>query len=67
MIAATRQEIGRATLMEQLNQSFGQITPEMNEVVSGVKSILFGAEDQTPIATAPDRSAQTAFISPLEM
>ena len=42
LIERTRQEIARATLMEQLNQSFGIITPEMMEVVGGVKSILFG-------------------------
>lgn len=68
LIAATRQEISRATLMEQLNQSFGQITPEMNEVVSGVKSILFGDTAlETPIAAMPDRAAETAFVSPLEI
>lgn len=68
LIAATRQEIARATLMEQLNQSFGQITPEMNEVVGGVKSILFGEVSETaPIAAVPDRQAETAFVSPLEM
>lgn len=67
LIAATRQEISRAALMEQLNQSFGQITPEMNEVVSGVKSILFGDDNGSQIAAAPDRSADTAFISPLEI
>ena len=67
LIAATRQEISRAALMEQLNQSFGQITPEMSAVVSGVKSILFGESDSTPIASAPDRSVETAFISPLEI
>ena len=67
LIAATREEIGRATLMEQLNQSLGQITPEMNEVVAGVKSILFGEiSDSAPIAAVPDRSADAAFISPLE-
>ena len=31
LIARTRQEIARATLIEQLNQSFGTITPEMME------------------------------------
>ena len=45
LIQRTRQEIARATLMEQLNQSFGIITPEMIEVVGGVKSILFGDDD----------------------
>lgn len=68
LIAATRQEISRATLMEQLNQSFGQITPEMNEVVNGVKSILFGDDSlNSPIASLPDHAAETAFISPLEI
>lgn len=68
LIAATRQEIARATLMEQLNQSFGQITPEMNEVVGGVKSILFGeTSEEAPIAAMPDRSVETAFVSPLEI
>jgi len=42
LIARTREEITRATLIEQLNQSFGAITPEMMEIVGGVKSILFG-------------------------
>ncbi len=51
LIARTREEISRATLMEQLNQSFGSITPEMQEVVSGVKAILFGEEvDAIPVA-----------------
>jgi hypothetical protein len=68
LIIATREEISRAALMEQLNQSFGQITPEMNEVVSGVKSILFGEEElSAPIAALPDSTAKTAFISPLEI
>ena len=68
LIAATRQEISRAALMEQLNQSFGQITPEMSEVVHGVKSILFGEDElNAPIAAIPDHSAETAFISPLEI
>ena len=44
LIARTREEITRATLIEQLNQSFGTITPEMMQIVGGVKSILFGDE-----------------------
>ena len=68
LIAATREEISRASLMGQLNQSFGHITPEMNEVVNGVKSILFGeSEFDSPIPTMPDPSADTAFVSPLEI
>lgn len=68
LIAATREEIGRAALMEQLNQSFGQITPEMAEVVSGVKSILFGeAMEEPPIASTPFLAGEQPYVSPLEM
>ena len=68
LIAATQEEIARATLMEQLNQSFGQITPEMTAVVNGVKSILFGeALGETPIASAPLLAGETPFVSPLEI
>ena len=33
LIAATRQAIARATLIEQPNQSFGEISPEMSEII----------------------------------
>ena len=67
LIQRTRQEIARATLMEQLNQSFGIITPEMIEVVGGVKSILFGDEEsQALVAGPPPRSNEQAYRSPLE-
>ena len=67
LIQRTRQEIARATLMEQLNQSFGIITPEMIAVVGGVKSILFGDEDGQPlIAAPPPGSVEQAYRSPLE-
>lgn len=67
LISRTRQEIARATLMEQLNQSFGIITPEMMEVVGGVKSILFGDADSVPIvAGPPPGSVEQAYRSPLE-
>jgi hypothetical protein len=56
LIARTREEISRATLMEQLNQSFGTITPEMQEVVAGVKSILFGENEALMPMTAPPAS-----------
>ena len=68
LIARTREEINRATLMGQLNQSFGTITPEMQEVVSGVKSILFGEEDEiVPVAEAPPDRADDEFESPLKL
>ena len=67
LIERTRQEIARATLMEQLNQSFGIITPEMMEVVGGVKSILFGDEDpRALVAGPPPGSVEQAYRSPLE-
>jgi hypothetical protein len=67
LIARTREEIARATLIEQLNQSLGTITPEMMEVVGGVKSILFG-EDTGPIQIAgpPPGSFEEDYRSPLE-
>ena len=67
LIARTREEITRATLIEQLNQSFGAITPEMMEIVGGVKSILFGDETSPmQIAGPPPGSFEQAYRSPLE-
>jgi len=67
LIERTRQEIARATLMEQLNQSFGIITPEMMEVVGGVKSILFGDEEaRALVAGPPPGTIEQAYRSPLE-
>ncbi|MDH4110828.1 MAG: hypothetical protein OEW35_21365 [Gammaproteobacteria bacterium] len=67
LIARTREEIARATLIEQLNQSFGTITPEMMEVVGGVKSILFGDEaGQMQIAGPPPGTFEEEYRSPLE-
>lgn len=68
LIAATQQEIARASLMEQLNQSFGLITPEMAEVVSGVKGILFGETTrEAPIAAPPYDIGESEFKSPLAL
>ena len=68
LIARTREEISRATLMEQLNQSFGTITPEMQEVVAGVKAILFGEElDVMPMAIPAAGPSDYAFESALQM
>lgn len=68
LIAATQEEIGRATLMEQLNQSFGMITPEMAAVVNGVKEILFGESmTESPIAAPPYAIGEPEFVSPLAM
>ena len=68
LIARTREEIARATLMEQLNQSFGTITPEMQEVVTGVKAILFGEElDAIPMAISPIAPDDSGYESSLQM
>ncbi len=68
LIARTREEISRATLMEQLNQSFGTITPEMQEVVAGVKAILFGDQEQTaPLTAPPATQADKEYESPLQL
>jgi hypothetical protein len=68
LIARTREEISRATLMEQLNQSFGTITPEMQEVVAGVKSILFGEDESfLPLAAPPVSPSDHEYESPLQL
>ena len=67
LISRTREEIARATLIEQLNQSFGTITPEMMEVVGGVKSILFGDESTSyPVSAPPPGYFEEEYRSPLE-
>ena len=68
LIARTREEINRATLMEELHQSFGAITPEMLAVVDGVKAILFGEETTAaPADAAPVQATEQTYTSPLEM
>ncbi len=67
LIARTREEINRATLMEQLNQSFGTITPEMQEVVAGVKAILFGEEEALSLSAPPDSDPEPEYASPLQL
>lgn len=67
LVARTRDEINRATLMEQLNQSFGIITPEMQEVVGGVKAILFGEEEDLPVSINPIGRPDEAYQSPLQL
>ena len=66
LIARTREEIARATVMEQVNQSFGIVTPEMMEVVGGVKSILFGETgSDIQIAGPPPANVEQEYTSPL--
>jgi len=68
LIALTRDEIGRSKLLVQLNQIYGLITPEMFEMVAGVKGVIFGEGDggyRIP-GSRPDSHKQ-AHRSPLEM
>ncbi|MCP4997050.1 MAG: hypothetical protein GY934_25225 [Gammaproteobacteria bacterium] len=68
LIARTREEINRATLMGQLNQSFGAITPEMQDVVAGVKSILFGEEEvMAPSSSGVVALPEQEYVSPLQL
>ncbi len=68
LIARTREEISRAALLEQLNQSFGIITPEMQQIVAGVKSVLFGdPAAAAPVAGPPPGSEEQSYRSPLAM
>lgn len=67
LIARTQDEIARATLMQQLNQSLGVITPEMQEVVSGVKGILFGEDDSSPVAASKLAPPVETYESPLQL
>lgn len=68
LIALTRDEIGRSKLLVELNQAYGLITPEMFEMVAGVKGIIFGeGEGGYGIPDAPPGSTNQAYRSPLEM
>ncbi len=68
LIALTRDEVGRAKLLIELNQMYGLITPEMYEMVAGVKSIIFGeAESEAGIPGPPPGTLEKEYKSPLEM
>ncbi len=67
LIALTRDEISRAKLMIDLDQAYGIITPEMFEMVSQVKTILFGETGEAgSIPGPPPGSTRAEYQSPLE-
>jgi hypothetical protein len=67
LIALTRDEISRAKLMIDLDQSYGIITPEMFEMVAQVKTILFGETSEAgAIPGPPPGSTKAEYRSPLE-
>jgi hypothetical protein len=60
--------VGRAKLLIELNQMYGLITPEMYEMVAGVKSILFGEADAEGEIPGPlPGTGDGEYHSPLEM
>lgn len=68
LISMTKDEISRAKLMVELNNVFGLVTPEMTQVISGVKSVLFGEVAGNPSIPDPLPSLENGyFISPLQM
>ena len=68
LIQLTRNEIARSQLMIELRNEFGPVTPEMNEVVSGVKNVLFGEDELvvTEEAIPPADTFPEEYRSPLE-
>ena len=68
LIKLTRDEINRSRLMIELRNGFGTVTPEMSEVVSGVRNVLFGEEDGLAggEAVPPAGTFPAEYRSPLE-
>ncbi len=68
LIRLTRDEINRSRLMIELRNGFGTVTPEMSEVVSGVRNVLFGEEDGLTGGEAlpPEGTFPAEYRSPLE-
>ena len=45
LMALTENEIARSRVMIEMRNEFGDLTQEINDVLAGVKNILFGEED----------------------
>jgi hypothetical protein len=68
LIALTRDEINRARLIAELNQTLTALTPEMEETITGVKSLLFGDPGSFSAVSAPPvEESAAAYHSPLEL
>jgi hypothetical protein len=68
LLRLTQNEINRAQLMIELRNQFGAVTPEMHEVVTGVKKILLGENEvSAPYEASPPTTAfPEEYRSPLE-
>ncbi len=69
LIKLTRDEITRSRLMIEIRHELGEVTPEMTEVVAGVRNILFGEDELAPgeEAVPPDDTFPEEYRSPLEL
>lgn len=69
LLGLIREEIGRSRMMVEIGQAWGVVSPEMQNTVRGVKSILFGEE--SPAGSVTDQIASPLgdahFRSPLEL
>jgi hypothetical protein len=68
LIKLTRNEITRSRLMIEIRHELGEVTPEMTEVVAGVRNILFGEDELAPgeEAVPPADTFPEEYRSPLE-
>jgi len=69
LLGLIREEIGRSRLMVEIGQSWGIVSPEMQNTVQGVKSILFGqdVESGKQVEKLTASAADTIYRSPLEL
>jgi len=69
LLQLTQNEIKRAQLMIELRNQFGAVTPEMHEVVTGVKKVLLGENEvSAPYEASPPSTAfpEEEYRSPSE-
>jgi hypothetical protein len=69
LIALTQSEIARSQVMIEMRNEFGKLTPELNDVITGVKGILFGEESLSypgALQRHPDTFPEN-YRSPLEL
>jgi len=69
LIALTQGEIARSQVMIEMRNEFGKLSPELNDVITGVKGILFGEEHRSypgALQRRPDSFPEN-YRSPLEL
>lgn len=68
LIELTEQEIQRGRMLTNLSESFGQVTPAMEETISGVKTVVLGESaagrsSQGMVPDSPRSEGDTGFCS----